>query len=582
MIRNNFTGFNLVFCFLLLLLASCGGGVTSNNILSPHSSDNDNFQKGLPINYSISVVPLNLNYSAPRIEIRRISNTIPGENLIARFRVDFPEGVTFPILVDLLFKGNAPKINSDETVVLKQLLGVSTKPVGFAQQVSSGFRALIPRDGEYILARIARQAVPIDSFMIFASADRTSGSAPLTVNFSARPLNETGSVSYNWQFGDGGTSNEQNPTYTYTTPGNYVVLLSAEDSAENQFFSFSTPIEVIGVGVASISGIVRNASTGLPLSGILVTLVRADLSFSSTTTDSSGFYEFTNLPAGEYSLIFSGSGFTSYTQVVSVSELPIRVDSNLRAADVIPTSTPTFLFNMPPYTLDAVSGIATIDASIQEYVGDSVLRILNGRASTIPFVLEQDTGIIGRFVDTIILTLGTNSIRYVCANHTGVTVSDEIIIEWTPQAGERILFRATLTWDRGTETNAHDMDLHVVDPNGEEAYYANLNIGTGNLDVDNVIGFGPENFTAIVPARQNPVPGTYHVFVVYFSGIEPTNNTITLRVNPGTPNEEVVTVGPHLLQQVDEIWYAVDVIVDSSGLATYVIPGTPPGATFPN
>jgi gliding motility-associated-like protein len=39
---------------------------------------------------------------------------------------------------------------------------------------------------------------------------------PLTVQFSNTSI---GAVSYEWRFGDGGTSNQQNPTHTYTTSG---------------------------------------------------------------------------------------------------------------------------------------------------------------------------------------------------------------------------------------------------------------------------------------------------------------------------------------------------------------------------
>ncbi|MFT3947411.1 MAG: PKD domain-containing protein [Agriterribacter sp.] len=44
--------------------------------------------------------------------------------------------------------------------------------------------------------------------------------------------NETsGAVSYKWDFGDGGTSTEENPTHTYPGKGKYVVTLYATNSA---------------------------------------------------------------------------------------------------------------------------------------------------------------------------------------------------------------------------------------------------------------------------------------------------------------------------------------------------------------
>ena len=56
------------------------------------------------------------------------------------------------------------------------------------------------------------------------SADPTSGTAPLAVNFTDL---STGSITnWSWNFGDGGTSTEQNPTHTYNTAGTYTVSLT--------------------------------------------------------------------------------------------------------------------------------------------------------------------------------------------------------------------------------------------------------------------------------------------------------------------------------------------------------------------
>jgi serine protease len=52
----------------------------------------------------------------------------------------------------------------------------------------------------------------------------TSGSAPLTVSFYDQ---STGQVtSWDWDFGDGGTSTDQNPTYEYAAEGDYTVTLT--------------------------------------------------------------------------------------------------------------------------------------------------------------------------------------------------------------------------------------------------------------------------------------------------------------------------------------------------------------------
>jgi PKD repeat protein len=59
----------------------------------------------------------------------------------------------------------------------------------------------------------------------FTSSIRT-GCAPLTVQFTNQSLNAT---SFHWDFGTGKTSREENPVYTFSEPGRFMVTLSAEN-----------------------------------------------------------------------------------------------------------------------------------------------------------------------------------------------------------------------------------------------------------------------------------------------------------------------------------------------------------------
>ena len=63
------------------------------------------------------------------------------------------------------------------------------------------------------------------------SADVVGTQTPLEVKFTGSATDQDGTISlYLWDFGDGANSEEQNPTHTYTCPGNYTVSLTVVDN----------------------------------------------------------------------------------------------------------------------------------------------------------------------------------------------------------------------------------------------------------------------------------------------------------------------------------------------------------------
>ena len=66
-----------------------------------------------------------------------------------------------------------------------------------------------------------------------ASANPTSGEAPLMVQFNGSAEGGCPGYTYSWNFGDGSSSSEQNPSYTYKTADNYTATLKVTDSKGN-------------------------------------------------------------------------------------------------------------------------------------------------------------------------------------------------------------------------------------------------------------------------------------------------------------------------------------------------------------
>ncbi len=70
---------------------------------------------------------------------------------------------------------------------------------------------------------LAQPVPPVANF----SSDVSSGSAPLSVQFTDLSENAT---AWNWDFGDGATSTEQNPMHTYSATGDYIVNQTVSDA----------------------------------------------------------------------------------------------------------------------------------------------------------------------------------------------------------------------------------------------------------------------------------------------------------------------------------------------------------------
>ena len=103
----------------------------------------------------------------------------------------------------------------------------------------SGFGGDNADSGIYRIDYISGNRLPIAR----AKGTPTSGPTPLTVQFSSDgSLDPDGTpITYAWDFGDGGTSTEANPSHTYTANGNFTATLTVTD-ATGKSATASVPI----------------------------------------------------------------------------------------------------------------------------------------------------------------------------------------------------------------------------------------------------------------------------------------------------------------------------------------------------
>jgi PKD repeat protein len=99
-------------------------------------------------------------------------------------------------------------------------------------------------------------AAPVAAFVSTAA----SGSIPLTVQFVDASTNDP--VSWAWSFGDGETSNEENPTHIYSTAGIYTVTLTSTNSAGSNTVSKSNYVTATKQSVAPAASFVSTTTSG--------------------------------------------------------------------------------------------------------------------------------------------------------------------------------------------------------------------------------------------------------------------------------------------------------------------------------
>jgi YVTN family beta-propeller protein len=298
-------------------------------------------------------------------------------------------------------------------------------------------------------------------------ASVTSGPAPLTVSFTPSTPHDV--TAWDWVFGDGGTSGEENPTHTYTAAGTYTVSLTVTPtySVGNPSVATRTKEGYIVVQLPSTYTLTYTAGANGTITGSTPQTVAHGASGTPVTAAPD-----------------TGYHFVKWSDDVMTAS---RTDTNV-TADV----TVTALFAINSYTLTYIAGAnGTITGSTPQTVthGASGSLVTAVPSSGYHFVKWSDDVMTASRTDTNVTADITVTATFAMAHKAYVAnaASDSVsVIDTVTNA-----VAATIP------VGAGPMGIAI---SGDKAYVANY--GSASVSVINTVS---NTVSAAIPVGNYPV-----------------------------------------------------------------------------
>jgi uncharacterized protein YfaP (DUF2135 family) len=190
-------------------------------------------------------------------------------------------------------------------------------------------------------------------------------------------------------------------------------------------------------------------------------------------------------------------------------------------SDIISVSYPT-----PPIDRGAQKNRTMIQGKLKALKKSrKPLLVANGN----PMLLNTDNE--GNYKRHYAFGGGSNSVEVIAPDNTKRRVQ---FYEANPNQ-LRAKLRIICSWDAPEA----EVDMHIITPDGQHAFWANpLLKDGGGLDVDSVDGPGPEMFTTITPMH-----GVYHLYINYWGNLDNSGYNF----DPSKLEKPIITVQVTLL-----------------------------------
>ena len=189
------------------------------------------------------------------------------------------------------------------------------------------------------------------------SSNVTSGDAPLKVLFTDTSVGT--STAWKWSFGDGTYSTEQNPAHTYSTVGNYTVMLTASNAAGNDTKTKENYIKVTAAQkpIANFWGSPRSGNAPLTVAFKDITTgspTAWNWSFGDGTSSTLQNPKHTYSAAGSYTIKLTVTNAAGNTTVTKYNYIKVTGTSS---------QTPVAAFSASPTSGNAPMNVVFTDSS---------------------------------------------------------------------------------------------------------------------------------------------------------------------------------------------------------------------------